>query len=812
MLSWKDIQKLINHYWQDGQYLKVLGLFAILMVPVLLTLILILAFAVRLGLFGPVPSSADLEQIKNPVASEIYSRNGVLMGKYYQENRTNISYELFPGHLIDALVATEDARFFEHSGIDWRALFRVFFRTILMGDISGGGGSTITQQLAKNIFGRRELPFIGLPVNKMKEIFTARKLEGTYSKEEIIELYLNTIPFGHNFYGLEVASRRYFGKSAPRLKIEEAAVLVGMLKANTYYNPARHPERSLARRNTVLSQMSKYGYLATDITDSLQQLPLETEFTLENPATGRATHFRQLLKTEVEKRIDGQKKEDGSAYNLELDGLKIYTSLDAGMQEYAEYALEEHMIQLQNQFDKHWEGRNVWQKPAYWKEAVENTPHYKKLVAAGLSSEEIDQRLSNKRDMLVYTVRGPEKKYWSAKDSLAHYLRQLRAGFLVLHPENGEVLAWVGGTDYRFFQYDHVQARRQVGSLFKPILYYSAFRDDFAPCDYFQNTLATYVDHDDWAPRNADGEYGGWYSLKGALANSVNTVSASLILRHGMNKTISTARQLGWKGNLPKLPSIALGTVESSLMDLLPIYAGLSNGFGVPPLTFIRKITDRKGKVLFERPKTAAEDYQAVDSLAALKIRAAMENVADVGTATRLRWKYDLRMPVAAKTGTTQSGADGWFVGCTPAVVAGAWVGGEYPWIRFRNSSFGQGAHMALPIWAKFYRRLAVSNKYGRVKGLNFDYPDSFYLHHLDCPIFLSDSAYQKRLLMEQKESDSEEGLLDQLIDVFRKEREKTEKSERSKEIERNNDKLKKRRKRKEKRKEFFDDLFGRDK
>ena len=652
--------------WKEGQYLKTIGLSALLLAPLISFLLLVLSLSVRVGLFGSIPSSAELEQIKNPVASEIYSRDGVLIGKYYQENRTNISYDLFPGHLIDALIATEDARFFEHEGIDWRALFRVIFRTILMGDRSGGGGSTITQQLAKNLFGRKDIPLIGLSVNKLKEIFTARKLEKAYSKEEIIELYLNTIPFGHNFYGLEVASQRYFGKSAAQLRIEESAVLVGMLKANTYYNPARHPERSLARRNIVLSQMTRYGYLSANSSDSLQQIPLETEFTLESPTTGRATHFRQMLRTKIQKELEGRRKADGSAYNLELDGLKIYTTLDAGMQEYAESALEEHMIQLQNQFDKHWESRNVWQKPAYWTEALRNTPHYKKLKAAGLSSEQIDQGLTEKRDMIVYTVRGPEKRFWSAKDSLAHYLRQLRAGFLVLSPGNGEVLAWVGGTDYRFFQYDHVQARRQVGSTFKPILYYSAFRDDFAPCDYFQNTLATYVDHDDWTPRNADGEYGGWYSLKGALANSVNTVSASLILRHGINKTTQTARQLGWGGDLLKLPSIALGTVESSLMDLLPIYAGLSNGSGVPPLNFIQKITDRRGKTLYEQAARDEQNYLPVDSLASLKLRAAMENVADIGTATRLRWKYDLRMPVAGKTGTTQLGADGWFIGCTP--------------------------------------------------------------------------------------------------------------------------------------------------
>lgn len=812
MLGFNEMWFSVKEDWDRGQY----GYFSLkmfmLLIPLSLLFILLLACFVRFGFFGRIPSASTLKKIKNPVASEIYSSDGQLLGKYYLENRTNISFDLFPGHMIDALIATEDVRFFKHSGLDWRALIRVGLRTILLQDRSGGGGSTITQQLAKNIFGRKNHFVFTVPVNKMREIFIAKRLEKVYSKEEIIELYLNTIPFGHNFYGLEVASRRYFGKSASRLRPEESATLIGMLKANTYYNPALHPERSRERRNTVLQQMVKYGFLNQEISDSLQLIPMRTEFTLENQATGKATHFRQMLRQEVLEILSKLSKPDGSEYNINLDGLKIYTTIDAGLQEYAESALQEHMTQLQAEFDRHWSGRKIWSKSAYWDQAVSNLEHYKKLREQGLSKDKIMARLEEKREMYAYTFKGSKRVEWSSLDSLEHYLKQLRAGFLAMHPRSGAVKAWVGGTDYRFFQYDHVKSRRQVGSTFKPILYYSAFKNDFQPCDFFQNTLANYIDYDNWTPRNADEEYGGWYSLKGALTNSINTVAASLILRNGIARTIADAGNLGWKEDIPKVPSIALGTVESSLMEILPIYAGLTNTSYIPELYYINKITDRKGEILYERVQSTVK-ISKVDSAAALKVRTIMQNVVDAGTASRLRWKYGLRMEIAGKTGTTQDGSDGWFIGCTPEIVAGAWVGGEYPWIRFRTSNYGQGAHLALPIWAKFYRRLSVSSKYNWVNRIRFETPDSFLIQHMDCEDFLTDSSYQQMLLAkESEEHDQEiEGLLEELINVFRNKPDpnsRVERSESSLEIERHNENVKKKRERKKKRQEFFDDLF----
>lgn len=776
-----------------------------LLIPLILFGVLLLAGLVRVGCFGAIPSASALEKIKNPVASEIYSKNDQLIGKYFYENRTNISFDLFPEELIQALVATEDSRFWKHRGIDWRSMFRVLLKTLLLGDRSGGGGSTISQQLAKNLFPRRNYPIIGIPVIKLKEMFTAKSLESVYSKEEILELYMNTIPFGHNFFGLEVASQRYFGKSASQLKIEESATLVGMLKANTYFNPARHPERSKDRRNVVFDQMRKYGYLSSAQQDSLREIPLQVAFTLENQSTGRATYFRQMLKSSVEKALEDIKKPNGDAYDIHQDGLKIYTTIDEGMQEYAEAAMKEHITILQKEFDDHWKGKKVWKKESNWEHAIRQTPIYKKLKNQGWEENAILEEMSVKKRMKVYSPSGSVEKEWSSLDSLAYYLQQLRSGFLALESGTGAVLAWVGGTDYRFFQYDHVQSKRQIGSTFKPFLYYSAYTNGYKPCDYKQNLLATYVDYDDWTPRNSNDKYKGWYSYQGALTHSINTVSASLILNNGIKKTVKTAKSLGWDEPLPENPSIALGTAENSLANLLEMYNRLLNEGKAGQIHFLKKITDRKGNLLFEYEEEPEEIK--VDTIGARYVRANMENVVNHGTASRLRWKYDLKFDVAGKTGTTQSGADGWFIGCTPDIIAGSWVGGEYPYISFRTSNYGQGAHMALPIWAKFFRRLKKSKRYVEYTQSNFPPLDSSLVADLDCQDYLSDSLYltmQKELEL-RKELKKVTPIVEELLELFKgKGKHQKEPSPASKK----NEKILKKRERKKKRKKFFDDLF----
>ncbi len=804
MLKLSEILSILKEDFKGNKIafaIKVL----MLLIPAGLLAVLILAAFVRWGFFGVIPSQSELEKIKNPVASEIYSKNEVLIGKYFYENRTNISFDLFPEELVDALVATEDARFWKHSGVDWRSLGRVFFRTLLLRDRSGGGGSTITQQLVKNLFKRKHYPIIGIPVIKLREMFIAKRLEKVYSKKEILELYMNTIPFGHNFYGLEVASRRYFGKSASRLKTEESATLVGMLKANTYFNPALNPERSKDRRNTVFQQMNRYGYIDQSMLDSLKQLPLELNFTLENHATGRATHFRQMLKLEVEKIINDIKKSDGQPYDIHQDGLKIHTTIDEGMQEYAEAAMREHMIQLQAEFDAHWKGKSVWKKKDHWTMALHQTGIYKKLKKAGLTEEEVLEEMSKKKRMKVYTPKGPTEKEWSSIDSLNYYLQQLRAGFLVLESGSGAVLAWVGGTDYQFFQYDHILSKRQVGSTFKPFLYYSAYSNGFLPCDFKQNLLATYLDYDDWTPRNADDNYTGWYSYKGALTNSVNTVSASLILNNGIRKTIKAAKKLGWDEKLEEIPSLALGTAENSLINLLAMYNTLMNNGSSGTPHFVTKITDRKGEVLYEN-ELQIED-ENIDTVSAQLVRATMQNVVDNGTATRLKWKYNLDVDVAGKTGTTQSGADGWFIGCTPEIIAGAWVGGEYPFISFRTGNYGQGAHMALPIWAKFFQRLKKSKRYSGLTRTKFPALDSTLVSAMDCPDFLSDSLYlerQERLKFEEDE-ESFQPILNEIFELLT--RDKTDRKE-IPGTSKKNERILKKRERKNKRKKFFEELF----
>ncbi|MEO1625646.1 MAG: transglycosylase domain-containing protein, partial [Bacteroidota bacterium] len=485
--------------------------------------IISLLLLVRLGAFGRMPSKADLRDIRNHTASEVYSADGVLLGKYYIENRTNIAYDDLSPDLVNALIATEDARFLKHSGIDLRAWVRVFIRTVLLQDESGGGGSTISQQLAKNLFKRQRYRLLSIPINKIQEMYIARRLEKVYTKDELINLYLNTVPFGSNIYGVEVAAKQFFQTNAKDIKTEEAAVLIGMLKANTYYNPARNPERSKGRRNVVLRQMNKYNYLSKATSDSLQQLPLEVNYTRESNNEGLATYFREHLRQELVEQLKEYSKPDGSPYNLYTDGLKIHTTLHARLQGYAEEAVQGHMAKLQTEFDKHWKGRKPWGNESALMREVKKSKRYKSLQEKGLSQEEIMEEFEKKQRITIFSWKGDQTKEMSPLDSVKYYYSLLNAGFLVMDPANGHIKAWVGGTDHEYFKYDHVKSRRQVGSTFKPIVYASALQNGFKPCDYYYNRLVTYTDYDDWQPQNADGKYGGLYSMQGALSKSVNS-------------------------------------------------------------------------------------------------------------------------------------------------------------------------------------------------------------------------------------------------------------------------------------------------
>ncbi|RMG31899.1 MAG: penicillin-binding protein, partial [Bacteroidetes bacterium] len=471
--------------------------------------VLLLWVLVYTGCLGPLPTAEELRNIRHHTASEVYTADSVLMGKYYIENRSRVQYEDIAPSVIQALVATEDARFYEHNGVDARSLARVGIKSVLLGDESAGGGSTISQQLAKNLYPRRRAygPF-SMPVNKLKEMIIARRLEKVYSKEEILTLYLNTVPFGENVFGIAAAADRFFHESPARLKPEQAAVLVGMLKATTAYNPRLHPDKSLARRNVVLDQMHKYDYLPAEVADSLKALPLELNYHYITHNSGLAPYFREHLRHEIEQMLEG------TPYNLYTDGLKIYTTIDSRMQRYAEQAVATEMKRIQAAFFKHWQGRNPWgNEEDVILRAIKQSERYRMLKRQGLSEEEIRKSFEQPVPMSLFSWEGEQNKEMSPLDSLKYYNHFLHAGFMAMEPHTGFVRAWVGGIDHKYFQYDHVKSRRQVGSTFKPIVYAAALEQGIDPCEYISNERLVYKAYDDWSPGNADGNYEGAYSM-----------------------------------------------------------------------------------------------------------------------------------------------------------------------------------------------------------------------------------------------------------------------------------------------------------
>ncbi|GEO05602.1 penicillin-binding protein 1A [Adhaeribacter aerolatus] len=696
---------------------------------------------IYVGLLGPVPSRAILKARQNHTASEVYSSDNVLLGRYYIQDRTNVSFDNISPAAVKALIATEDARFYNHSGVDFRSLLRVLFKTMLLQEEKSGGGSTISQQLAKNLYPRRQYLILSTPINKLREMIIARRLEGIYSKTEILELYLNTVPMGGDLFGIERAARRFFNTSADSVKTEEAAVLIGMLKATTSYNPRLNLERSRQRRNVVLNQMAKYGYLSPTEADSLKNLPLKLQYRYETHNDGLAPYFREQLRLELVKWCATQLKEDGKPYNLYTDGLKIYTTLHAGMQTHAERSMRKRMARLQSQFDAHWKNRAPWgNNPEVIRAAMRRSKHYQKLKAAGLTEAAIQERFRQPKEMNLFSWRGSLKRTMTPNDSLRYYERFLNTGLLAVEPGTGYVRAWVGGIDHHTFKYDHVRSRRQAGSTFKPIVYTAALERGLTPCTYFPNQLQTYTanNNDTWTPHNADNKYGGEYSMRGALAHSVNTISAQILTETGLEPTIALARRLGIQSALPKVPSLALGTADLSLLELVTAYTTLANkGYRVKPV-YIAKITDRNGSVLRQhRPGTGVAKALAPEH-AAIMLEL-LKGVVEEGSANRLRSEFNLTLDIAGKTGTSQDHADGWFIGITPQLVTGVWVGAENPAVRFRTLSLGQGSNTALPIWGEFMARLVRDREFSDWRQSQFPQLPPDLQQQLDCPSFLAE-------------------------------------------------------------------------
>ncbi|MBD0823547.1 transglycosylase domain-containing protein [Aestuariibaculum marinum] len=709
--------------------------------------------SVFLGVFGKLPTKEDLSSIKQAEATQLLDKNGKLIGKYYIYDRQPLEFEDIPQHLIDALVATEDVRFYEHDGVDNVSLLRVFIKNIILGDKSAGGGSTITLQLAKNLFGRKNYVVFSMLINKFKESIIAKRIEDIYSKNDILTMYFNTVPFPDNTYGIESASRKFFNKPAIHLNYSEAAALIGTLKATSYYNPRLHRERTQLRRDVVFQQMYKYDYLTEEEIDSLSAQELVLNYKSFNHDVGLAPYFRESVKKELKIILDTLKKPDGEPYDLYRDGLVVHTTLDSTMQALAETSMKEHLAGLQRAHEQSYGKYAPWNSKKVVNSAIKTLPAYKTYKSQGLTEKQILDSLSVKRKTELFQWKGDTIKNVSAIDSLKHYLKFLNTGMLSVEPQTGAIRTYIGGIDYRFFKYDHVsQSERQVGSTFKPFVYTAAIEDGMKPCTYFSLSAVTYTDFDDWTPTNAgkeeDDEHLN-YNLETALSQSVNTIAVKVLNKVGIEKVVEQAAKMGIQKELPEEPSLALGVAEINLKELTGAYASYVNDSKPVKLYAITKITDKNGHVIAEFKPDIAEEQAYSDYTREVMLQI-MQSTVNRGTATRLRSSYNLKNDIAGKTGTTQNNKDGWFVGITPKLVTVAWVGNDNHSIGFKTTGIGQGANSALPIFAKFYQKLNADSQFNTITKSKFETPSDAVLQDLDCEPEKRD-GFLKRLFGNKK-------------------------------------------------------------
>lgn len=687
------------------KYLLILFLTVVLLIGALF-------LAVYLGLFGELPDKRELSEISNEEASLVFSADNIIIGKYFAENRTNIEWKDIPDHLKNALIATEDKRFFSHKGFDTKSYFRVFFKSILLRDNSGGG-STLTQQLVKNLYGRQSHGFLSMPVNKVKEIILASRIENIYTKEELLLLYFNSVPFGEDVYGVESAARRFFSKPARKLKVEESAVLIGMLRANTYYNPVLNPENSLARRNLILSLMKKQQYLTAREADSLKKLPLKLNYEKQN--TSPAGYFVQQVKKKTQELISAINSETGKNYDIEKDGLKIYTTLNMQIQELAAKATKKQLSAMQKLLDKELENRRIKKK---W---YEN----QKQASDDYATD------SKKRKVRLFTWEGMQTRTISKLDSLWHYYKMLHASVLITDPNTGAVITWVGGNNFNILPFDMVLSHRQAASAFKPVLYATALEADIDPCEYLENAKNKYEGYEDWEPENYDNESTSdstvafWY----ALTHSMNLPSIDLFFRVGKDKLLNTNNRLGFPPFADDTPSIALGTLDLSLYEMVRAYGAFANQGQMNNLFMINKITDAQGKVLY---KARAESPSHVfDSQTTETMTAILEQVINQGTGARIRSRYGITSTLAGKTGTAQNYSDAWFIAYTPNLVIGTWVGASTPDVHFYSRN-GSGSALALPIAAEVIKGIESSSKLRSKYLTTFSFAPETYAF-LDC-------------------------------------------------------------------------------
>jgi penicillin-binding protein 1A len=713
-----------------------------------IVLILFVFIFTSYGLLGFMPTFEELENPKSNLASEVISSDQVTLGKYYIENRTVSHYSELSPNLVNALIATEDARFNEHSGIDFRSMFRVLGGVITFNK-GAGGGSTITQQLAKNLFPRQEnAGFISIALRKFKEWIIAIKLERNYSKEEILAMYLNTVDFGSQSFGIKSAAKTYFNKTPAQLNIEESAMLIGMLKAPSWFNPVRNPDRAIKRREVVLNQMRRYKYITQRQYDSLKVLKIDmSKYKLQDQNSGPATYFREYLRAYLTEWCANHKKPGGGTYNLYKDGLKIYTTVNSKMQRYAEEAMAEYLgKELQPEFYQHWKG--VRNAPYDWSlkkqdiddlldESMKRSDRYIKMKSEGKSDDDIKKVFDVPVHMMIFSWKGEHDTVMTPMDSIRYCKWFLQSGLMSMEPQTGYVRAYVGGIDYRYFKYDHVcTSKRQVGSSFKPYLYTLAMQEgEFSPCSKVPNVAVTFdmPDGTKWTPKNAgtdkEERVGEMVTLKWALANSVNYVSAYLMKRYSPAAVVKIARKMGITSDIPAVYSLCLGTCDLSVYEMTGAYSTFANkGVYVEPI-FITRIEDKNGNVLESfKPKTS----EAISEETAYLMIMLLKGVVESGTGVSIRYTYKLNNQIAGKTGTTQNNSDGWFLGITPGLVTGVWVGCEDRSVHFRYTNLGQGAHMALPIWAKYMLKVYADKSLG-IKKDDFERPAKELSVEVDC-------------------------------------------------------------------------------
>ncbi|WP_417443938.1 penicillin-binding protein 1A [Joostella sp.] len=703
----------------------------------IIALFIIFVISVYLGAWGHMPSEEELSDLKLDQATEILADDGQLLGKIYINDRQPIPFDSIPKNLINALVATEDARFYEHSGVDNRSLLRVFFKSILLQDKSSGGGSTITQQLAKNLYPRKNLGSLGIIVHKLRESIIAKRLEDVYSKDEILLHYLNTVPFSDNTYGIESASKHFFNKSTANLTTPEAATLIGSLKATYYYNPKLFPERSKLRRDVVLSQMKNYEYINEEAYDTLIKDSLKLSIQEYSYNEGIAPYFREQVRLYLKDWLKDYNEKKDTAINFYTDGLKIHTTINYDMQQLAEESVKEHLSKLQNQFEDSYGENAPWLiDEAILKPEIEKNIAYKKLKAKGLEDDQIIDSLQKKKEVSVFNWEGISKENLSTIDSIQHYLKFLNCGFVAINPKNGALKSWIGGIDYEFFKYDHViQSKRQVGSTFKPIVYTTALENGISPCTYFSVEPVAYENMKGWEPKNAgndeDEEYMN-YSMQHALSNSINTIAVKVLEKAGIKNTILQAQKMGVTTTLPEVPSLALGTAEVTLMEMAKAYTTYVNNSVPTNPFFINKIEDDKGNILMENKREDKNEKAFSDTTREVMLEM-MKSTINSGTATRLRNSYGLKNDIAGKTGTTQNNKDAWFVGITPNLVSVTWVGLDNHQIGFKTTAMGQGANAALPIFGRWMQKMNNNSKLSPITQAKFDTPSKEILESLDC-------------------------------------------------------------------------------